>query len=235
MAIVVLIITSSALQAQGIQTSAEMKMQVSKGMNAFVEGELRTRNGFSSMERWSGTVGLDYKVLPYLKLSGGYAFIHQQTEEEITRKGNVIPPYWQSKHRLFLAMTGSYKWKRFTFSLRERYQFTHRKGQYVPKYDEDGITPKDDEWVETKNKHVLRSRLEVEYRIRNSKFTPFASYELYHSLSEGFALDKSRYTIGTDYKLNKHHSVGLFYRYIDRTDDDEASGHILGIGYKWKL
>lgn len=37
------------------------------------------------------------------------------------------------------------------------------------------------------------------------------------------------------YKFNKKHSVSLFYRYIDKADDDEASGNVIGIGYKFKL
>ena len=224
-----------SLRAQGLWTSAEMKVKVAGGLNAFVEGEYRTLDGLSGTERWAGTAGLDYKVWPFLKLTGGYTYIHQHTEREITKKGNIIPSYWQPKHRAFLAVTGSYKWKRLTFSLRERYQYTYRTEQYVPKFDDDGVTPKDDEWVEAKGKHILRSRFELEYNIKNSRFTPFASYELYNSLTDGFAVDKSRYTAGTDYRFNKRHSVNLFYRYINRTDDDEAAGHIIGIGYKFKL
>lgn len=225
----------SSLQAQSLWTSAEAKMKIAKGLNAFAEGEFRTHDGMSSTERWAGTIGLDYKLYPFLKLTGGYTYIHQHTETEITKKGNIIPPYWQPKHRAFLSVTGSYKWKRFTFSLRERYQYTYRTEQSVPKFDEDGVTPKDDEWIEGKSKHVLRSRLEVEYNIKKSKFTPFASFELYNSLSDAFEVDKSRYTIGTDYKISNKHAVSLFYRYIDKSDSDEDSGHVLGIGYKFKL
>lgn len=234
-AMVAIVMSCSALQAQSLWTSAEIKTKVAKGLNAFLEGEYRTHDGLSSTQRWSGTIGLDYKAFPFLKLTGGYTYIHQHTGREITKKGNIIPPYWQPKHRAFLAVTGSYKWKRLTFSLRERYQYTYRTEQYVTKLDDDGITPKDDELMESKSKHILRSRLEVEYNIKNSRFTPFATYELYNSLSNGLALDKSRYTVGTDYKFNKKHSVNLFYRYIDKTDDDEDSGHIIGIGYKFKL
>ena len=234
-AILTVIIVCPALQAQSLWTSVEMKTKLAKGLNAFAEGEYRTHDDFSATERWAGTVGLDYKALPFLKLTGGYTYIHQQTEQEITKKGNIIPPYWQPKHRAFLGVTGNYEWKGFTFALRERYQYTYRTEQYVPKFDEDGVTLKDDERVESKGKHILRSRLEVEYNIKKSRFKPFASYEIYNSLTEGFAVDKARYTIGSDYKFNKKHSVSLFYRYIDKTDDDEASGHIIGIGYKFKL
>ena len=122
--LMIVVMSCLSLQAQSLWTSAEMKVKVTKGLNAFVEGEFRTHDGLGSTERWAGTIGLDYKALSFLKLTGGYTYIHQHTEQEITKKGNIIPPYWQPKHRAFFAVTGSHKWKRFTFSLRERYQYT---------------------------------------------------------------------------------------------------------------
>lgn len=88
--------------------------------------------------------------------------------------------------------------------------------------------------IEASHKHVLRSRLKAEYNIRMSGFTPFASCELYNSLS-GFTHEKTRWTVGTDYRFNKRHSVSAFYRYIDRSDDDDTGGHVIGVGYSFKL
>lgn len=229
------LLSPMALQAQSLWTSAEIKIKAAGGLNVFAEGDYRTHDGVSGTERWSGTAGLDYKVCRYLKLTAGYTYIHQRTQTEITKKGNIIPPYWQPKHRAYFAVTGSYDWKRFTFSLRERYQYTYRTEQYVPKFDDDGVTPKDDELIEAKHKHVLRSRLEVEYNIRKSGFSPFVSCELYNSLTEGFGREKTRWTVGSAYKFNKHHSVNLYYRYISQADSDEADGHVIGIGYRFKL
>lgn len=224
------------MNAQSLWTSAEMKMKLAKGINAFVEGEYRTHDGMSSTERWSGSLGADYKVCNYLKMTAAYTYIHQHTEKETTKKGNIIPPYWQPKHRGSFALTGSYDWNKFSFSLRERYQYTYRTEQYVPKFDSDGVTPKDDELVNAKHKHVLRSRLEVEYKIsKKCPFSPYASAELYNLLSDGFDKEKIRWTVGTSYKINKKHSLDLFYRYIDATDDDEDGGHVIGVGYKFKL
>lgn len=225
----------SAMQAQSLWTSAEADMKIVKGLNAFVEGEYRTQDGMSATERWAGTVGLDYKLLTFLKMTTGYSYIHQQKETEITKKGNIIPSYWQPRHRAFWGLTGTCKWNQLSFSLRERYQYTYRKGQYVPKFDEDGITPKDDEWVKEKHKHVLRSRMEVEYNIKKCKFTPFASFEIYHSLSDGFDSEKMKWSLGTSYKINKKHALEVCYRYIDEDDDDESNGHVISIGYKFKL
>ena len=89
--------------------------------------------------------------------------------------------------------------------------------------------------MEAKHKHVLRSRLEVEYNIAKSKFTPYVSCELYNSLSDRFAVEKTRWTIGSSYKINKKNSVSLYYRYIANGDEDEEGGHVIGVGYKFKL
>jgi len=221
--------------AQSLWTSVEGKVKVVKGLNAYVEGENRTANGFGGAERWAASVGLDCKVLPWLKLSAGYTYIYQYTESRTTKKGNVISGYWQPRHRASFAIVGSYNWNRFTFSLRERYQYTHRSDKNVAKYDGDDGSQKEDEYIEAKNKQVLRSRLEVDYSIRKSGFTPFVSAELYNDIDNSMAKDKLRWTVGTEYKINKQHSVNLFYRYIDKVDDDDSNNHVIGVGYQLRF
>ena len=220
--------------AQSLWTTVEAEKKIVGNLGAYAELEYRTHDGMESTERFSGTVGLEYKIFKFLKANAGYSYIHQQTEDEVTKKGNFIPAYWQPRHRGFFALTGSYKWKNFEFSLRERYQYTYRTEQSVDKFDEDGDR-KADELVEGKGKHILRSRLEVEYKIKKCDITPFISYELYSGLQNAMATDKMRYTVGASYKINKKHSVNAYYRYIDHSDDDESAGHIIGIGYKIKL
>lgn len=233
--LVAVLLGTVGASAQSLWTSADMETKVAKKLKAFAGAEFRTQDEFSGIERWSGNVGLQYKVNKHISLAGGYAYIHQQVDDKFTKRGNFIPGYWQSKHRGFFNVTGRYKWERFTFSLRERYQYTYRPEQSVPKYDSDGVTPKEDEWMEGVGKNVLRSRLKVDYNIRKSAFKPYASCEFYNSLDDGFAVDKVRWTFGTSYRFNKRHSVELYYRYIDRSDDEEDAGNVIGIGYSFKL
>ncbi len=225
-----------ATHAQSLWSSIELNAKLSTNLGIFAEGEYRTYDNLSGTDRWAGTVGIDYKPLSYIKLTAGYTGMHQRIKAEITRKGNIIPSYWQPKHRTFIAVTGGYKIGRIELSLRERYQYTYRPNQYVTKYDSDGITRKTDEIIKTKHQHVLRSRIQAEYNIKKCKFTPYVSCELYNSLTDGFSIEKSRWTIGTSYKLNKKNSLSIYYRYIDEADDDdEGNGHIIGIGYKHKF
>lgn len=230
----VMCVTASFLQAQSLWTSAEMKFGITKGLSGNVEGEFRTKDGLDGTERWAAVAGLDYKLLRWLKLSVGYKYIHRHIDSRITKKGNIVSDYWQPRHRFSFALTGSYSWRHFTFSLRECYQYTYRTEQTVAKWGADNGSAKADEIIEASHKHVLRSRLKAEYNIRKSGFRPFVSGEWYNSLS-GLSYMKSRWTVGTDYKINRHHSVSAFYRYIDRGDNDDTGGHVIGVGYSFKL
>lgn len=230
-----LCMVASATYAQELWTSAGMKFGIAKGLTGNVEGEYRTQDGLAGTERWTASAGLDYKPLRWLKLAAEYKYIHRHVESRTTKKGNIVSDYWQPRHRASFSLTGSYRWNRFTFSLRERYQYTYHTEQRVAKWDGDDGSAKSDELVDAKSKHVLRSRLEAEYNIRKSRFTPFASCELYNSLTSGFDHEKTRWTFGTDYKLNKRHSLSAFYRYVDTTDEDESNRHIIGVGYKFKF
>lgn len=216
----------------GIWTSIEVKKKLTSRLSASVEGEYRTRDGVSETDRWAGSVGVDYKLFSWLKASAGYTYIYNHEDDRETNKGNIVSSYWQSKHRFNVSLTGSVEWNRFTFSLRERWQYTYRPEKYVSKYASDGVTAKDDELVNGKGKNVLRSRIGVDYDIRKCPINPFASCELYHSDS---GLEKTRWTVGAEYKLSKKHAFELYYRYQDKDDDDETNGHVLGIGYRFKF
>jgi hypothetical protein len=224
---------ASSVSAQSLWTSAEAKARLARGLNVYAEGEYRTTDGMDATERWAGSLGLDYRLIKPLKIGAGYTYIHQRQAESDTRKGNVIPAYWQPKHRWHLDVTGSLCTGRLLWSLRERYQLTHRTAQSVAKYDSDG-SAKSDEQIEAQNKQVLRSRLQAEYLIGKSRFRPYASAEVYNALDEGFDYTKSRFTLGTEYKLNKQHELDVFYRYIHKDDSDEGAGHVIGVGYTFK-
>lgn len=228
-ATVALALTVATASAQSLWTSAELKAGIAKKVKAFAEIENRTTDGMDGVQRWSGRVGADYKPLKWLKVGADYTFIYQHEDSRTTKKGNIIDSYWQPRHRLGVSATGSIDCGNFTFSLRERYQYTHKTEKTVAKYDGDDGSRKDDELIESEDKHTLRSRLGAEYNIRKCPITPFATVELYSDLSDAFATDKTRYTVGAEWKISKQHSVELFYRYIDAHDDNDLN--VIGVGY----
>lgn len=203
--------------AQSLWTSAEVSKKIVGGLNGFGMVEYRTHAGMSSTERWAGTLGFDYKICDYLKATAAYVYIHSHTEA----KGDT-PCYWLPKHRGYFALTGSYSWNNFTFSLRERYQDTYSTEKVLAT-----------KTLEAKHKHTLRSRVEAKYAISKINLTTYMSCELHNFVAEGMKLEETRWTAGVSYKLDKKNSVELYYRFIDEVE--KVDNHVIGIGYKLKL
>ncbi|GGJ88270.1 DUF2490 domain-containing protein [Parabacteroides faecis] len=207
--------TLSAQDDLGSSLSADITKRIIPGLNLSLEEDFRLRDNLSEVDRFSTTLELSYKPWKFLKLGGAYNLINYNHET----KG------WEVRHRYYFFATGSYRINRFTVSLRERFQSTYRVGV---KETSKRANPK----------LYLRSRLEVEYDIRNCKFEPFASVELYNTLNDpqGNKMNKLKYTAGSKYRLNKRNSLQLYYRYVNFKDDDEGNGkHMIGLGYSYKF
>lgn len=276
----VLAATTMAAQSDfGVWTSIEGSTKLNKKLELSLEGEYRTQDMSSMTERASGAVNLSYKdkKIPFLKADVGYTFMYMnypgettikyETDEdgrfELDDNGMLVPKhmnvdaaYWTARHRGTASLTGSYKWGRFKFSLRERYQFTYRmpsqcdrtRWYYDPFYEMTGTPeyyldtdPNSEDYsymVDSKKAkidHKLRTRLAVSYDIKKCPFEPFAEIEVYNNLDNEMEFDKVRYTLGTEYKINKKNKLKVFYRYQDYADIDEVSGHVLGLGYAFEF
>jgi hypothetical protein len=132
-------------------------------------------------------------------------------------------------------------------SLRERWQYTYRPETttdryYFADYPSLKWTGDMDGWKATekiydgKGKEQLRSRLQLEYDKKRANIKPYVNVELYSS----WVIDeKIRYTIGTDFKLTKQHSLDVYYRFQDQRHVDESDYdpdmHYLGVSYKFKF
>ncbi len=228
---------SVAAQADfGIWADAGVEKKIDK--HWAVEGEIgaRSRNNSKEMDRYSLSVGTDYKLNKYVKFSAAYNLLYDhrggtQTYHKNGTVNKITPSYWWPRHRFQVAATGSYSFGRLGFSLREMYQYSCRPLAEGKKYDTDT-----EEWGDIKSKsiHMLRSRLQVNYDIKNTPLTPFANAEMFHG--EG-GLQKVRYTVGTSLALTKHHNLKVYYRFRDiyGTNEDEQDTHVLGIGYTYKF
>ena len=260
--------TATAQSDFGVWTSIEGSTKINKSLELALEGEFRTQEMSAVVERIATGISLSYKnkKVPFLKADIGYSImsmyglseetVKYRTDEDgnyvLDKAGNPIPkhmnvdyPYWYTRHRATASLTGSVKWGRFKFSLRERYQFTHRMRSYcdrlrydycssLERWDYEEPEKLIDE-KKSKSDHKLRSRLAVSYDIKKCPFEPFAEVEVYNELDNAFAYDKIRYTVGADYKINKEHKLTLYYRYQDYADGDEVSGHVLGLGYAFEF
>ncbi len=236
MLLVGLTLRATAQSDFGVWMDAGVEKKLDKHWS--VEGEIgaRTRNDSKEMDRYSLGLGADYKLNKYLKFSAGYNLLYDHRAEKQTYHKNgtvnkITPSYWWTRHRFLFGVTGSYGFGNLGLSLREMYQYTYSSTARNKKYDADT-----EEWedVKSKSQHLLRSRFQMNYRLKHTPFAPFGSVEMYHG--EG-GLQKTRYTLGTNIALAKHHDLKVYYRYQDlrENDDDDLDTHVLGIGYSFKF
>lgn len=235
---------SFGASAQTLLGGAEFSAKLPRSFSVGAGVEYRSADWFKHTDQWSAEASLGYKPLKYLKLSAGYKFIQANSPGGETKKGKIYNDYWDAKHRINISATGSLKLWKLELSLRERYQYTHRSGHIVPYLDaEDG-----NRRIDAKSSHILRSRLQAEFRLKKkSPWKPYASFELYSMLrdinhddatkTDGASFyDKFRVTAGCDYKINKHNTVELFYRYARSVDPDENDApHTIGLIYSFSL
>jgi len=236
----------------GVWTSIGVDKKISKKVSVGVEAELRTRDELSTVDRWSFGVDAAYKFSKQLKLSAGYALLHDPNVERISyydadddlvleqevevgdakKRGEFAV----TRHRFNVSLTGDVNLGGFNVSLRERWQYTYRPEVTVDErwdyYDEawDGKTHS----YRGKGKNVLRSRLKVEYKFKPIRLTPFVSAELFNA----WDVQKVRYAVGTEWKINKQNALEVAYRYQNVRNDDtdfEPNRHILGIAYSYKF
>lgn len=216
-----------------------------------------------SFSRWAASLGFAYKPAKFLKASAGYAFIYDRNPQESKKNYgnnsgrfngyNVDHGFWRSKHRFYADLTGKLAIGRLTLSLRERYQMTRSlatsclrtrfrdpiQGGYTgDKYEWNGDRFMTCEVVENDKKaktaHYLRSRIEADYNIRNCPLTPYVSFEWSNNLSNDLVLDKTRLTVGGDWKLSKKHKISAAYIYQNGADDDGNDDiHVISVGYKF--
>ena len=233
-------LTAVAQSEGGLIAGAEVEKKVNKQLSVSVEAELRTRNNFKTMERWSLELGVSYKFNKWLKADAGYTLLNTNFREDISYKSsgaynNWRPSYWGIRHRVHASLAGTYKFQNnLRLSLRERWQYTYRPEKTVTRWDFDNSCWEDKVRV-GKGKNQLRSRLQLEYDKKKALLTPYASVELYNS----WAVEKIRYTIGTDINVTKSHAFNVFYRFQNMKNVEEneydPDMHYIGVGYKFKF
>jgi len=216
----------------GLWTELDFKKEITKKLDLSFGGEFRTKDKISSVARFTANVGLSYDVFSFLKASFDYKYIYKKKSSEITNKNNYIPSYWSPRHRFLFSLKGEYEWRNFEFSLRERYQYTYSESLSVDKYDGETGEQKNDEYMGSESDNVFRSRLKVDWNIKDVRYTPFVSYEFFNYASD-LELKKTRFKLGTEYKLNKHHSFDFYYCF--QNDMNYSDKNIIGVSYKIKF
>lgn len=222
----------------GLILDLGVEQKVSKHFTLGAVTELRTRNDFRTVDHFTLGVSGKYKIAKWLKADAGYEVIVVNNREHLSMHddgtyNNWRPSFYGTRHRFTASVTGDVDLGRFNLSLRERYQYTYRTQVNAERYDFDN-EQMEPCIVHAKHKHILRSRLKLEYNIPHCKFTPNVGAEIYTDKS----LEKTKLTLGGTYTLKKHHSleVGYHYQLYNHTVKHYSTDiHHMLLGYTYKF
>lgn len=192
-----------------------------------------------SADRLGISISAAYKPVKWLKIQGGYELQDVRSEGGLSGSGNYYnSTNWHVRHRLYGDATGTLKTGRWKLSLRERLTYTmtpsYERNRMCVNPEQGNYGTVDSKTVDSKSKTMFRTRLSAEYDIRHSPLTPYASVELYHNSN----VQKLKYSIGTEYKINKKNSLKLYYLFQDRktqSNDDEAAVDQHVVGASWNI
>ena len=195
------------------------------------EVEYRSRDNLKSADRWSFGVEGSYQIARWLKATVGYSLLDDHHHNEYT-SGTKYTDYWGIRHRLNVSFTGSVSWGKFSFSLRERWQYTYRPAKTVQLHETGTDADAGEKVYDGKGKNVWRNRLQVKLKLSNM-FRPYVNAESWVAKE----LEKMRYNVGTELNLDQHHSFDIkyIYQHICGEGDNEPDRHVIGIGYTYKF
>ncbi len=184
-------------------TSVELNKDLNKKISLSFSPEVRFTNQFN-VDEYFFEAGADYKLCKYLKVGGNYRFLINEREKKSTE-------YYG---RIALDLKGKYEINKLGIHLRTRYcnysEFDSEEDNSAEPY--------------------LRYRLKLKYNISKLNITPLVSMELFHQLNDN-EINKTRTTVGLEYKMGKVSKLGLKYLVQNYLDDDYRK-NILSLEYK---
>lgn len=157
----------------GARASVEANYKIAKGVHIYAEEEIRTAS--LSLDNLHTTLGFTYKPFQGLKLGVGYTLINPYSVSNAAFKN--------PRHRVFADVTGSFNAGDFQFSLKERFQLTHRTGEF-------------NVYQNTPNAMALKTKFTIKYKGFYSA-VPYVSFEMRTALNEPWG------TAGTTAQWNK--------------------------------
>lgn len=234
----------------GLWTSASAEKEIGYGINGSFGAEYRTIG--NHVDRWGFGLDADRKIWESsdnaftLKAGLGYKYTRNLIPAKIVWKGisdyNYHNSYWRNRHRISLQLAGKYELDRWDFTLRERYQFNFNgKTSYMidqhnkPTTSQDFIVGNKEKIKEAQKEHIARTQIGAAYDIAQCKFDPFANIEFFNALSDGMKLEKTKFTIGCDWKISKVQALEGALIFQDRAADGESAGCAVGFSYKYKF
>ena len=221
----------------GARATVEADAKLAPGLHLTAHEEYRYYFDAEDIMRFYTGVGVEYKVLPWLKAGAEYELINRY---KVDTSGKEVDYDWSVRHRGNFFLTGTLKTGDWQFGLKETLRLTHRPGDMNP-------------WQAPRNALSLKSKASVKY-LGMGSVVPFAAFEVRNTLNDAAysgtynpSADKSkdRYTneeflgythayvnrlraqLGVTVKFDKRHSLDFYLlgdRYRNKEIDTNREG-----------
>ncbi len=222
----------------GLSLNPGIKKTIIKPLAFTIDSEIRTQKNSTKMERISLELGLAYKPIKYFKLEAAYQIRTGYKLESVNSDGDLVSDYWRPKQQATLAVSGmlpiAIGSDTLELSLRLKYQYAYSMPVEVRQYDDVTGERIENKIVHAKHEHLLRSRIQVSYKISKLNLKPYVSFEIFNKFHDHFKFDTLRTIGGLEYELAKKHTFIIFYRNdTDMNVPEGLSYHMLGLSYKF--
>lgn len=199
---------SQSQDGLALWTGVGVEKKINKKFSVNLNAQARFVENLSFAQTYLGEVGLSYKIIKNLEITGYYRFINRRKDETKDFK---------NRHRFYGDLSYDKKLGVIKVGYRLRYQHQFR--------DNDGEIGFDTSY--------LRNKLEVSYP-NKTKFTPYVSGDLFYEIN-GNGFDQIRPKAGVSYKINKKSSLDAsIFTNVDLVGT-EKSNPIIGLTYKLKI
>ena len=174
---------------------------------------VRTFDNASTLDQVYFELGASYNLNKYVGFAGSYRIGNYLEDDDL----------YHIRHKLFADIKGSLPTGNFVFSARLRLQFMART--YIEHQDD------------AEAKYDGRLKLKGVYKIPHFPINPYISFETFSPVfrNEGRLIDKSRSTIGLEYKISKKHYLETEYIYQRDEYPHLSILHIISLNYIFKF
>jgi len=181
-------------------------ISVNKSFNdltiSFTE-EMRLDENISHIDKILSEIGAQYKITKGFYIGLNYRY---------SRDNDYETKNYDMKHRIDFGLTYKRKLNDFRFSFRTKIQSK-------------SALPNENNPTFSRNKFALKYKL-------NKKVIPFIAYEFYYQFNDQKVINRTRYSLGTSYKINSNNALKLFYLFETRFNTRNLKyNHIYGISY----
>jgi hypothetical protein len=200
----------------GLWTTVSLEYEVTRKLTFVADEEFRLRNNFTEVNLFYTNLGITYSPNRSFKFGLTYRNIQKFR----------LDGFVSFRNRIMLDFIVKHKINPWTFSMRTRVQ-----GEFQDYYtSEYGKIPE----------FYLRNKFEIKYDL--DRWTPYASIEFRYQIYERKTPEtdglyhRARPAAGVDFKINKHHSCGVYYLVQKEWNVSEVDElFIAGVQYTVKL